>query len=863
MAARSFAEEISRHSGDLTPIPFDRHMCPINNSFLENMTDQEILDVPPHVMIHALRTAAQSGAQVISPRQIPSSYMLGRTRNNASQPFLHMTGCESNNRFKWPVPDGHSPLNPTHLEDRTVVKHGNPLSKRSPATASPLTYASAHISNPIHKKILKAKANIDFQNREDVRGDPDALAVNYAKVWGQVDGTFARMGTVTLAHLTDLQRHAIAPDTAFARYLGPIHERRVITTAVGPSNSSAFGEFYGVDWTAMRVCADTKFALAVNTEGYSLREMALPFSVSEYSCDDRPTTMMVFHPKPGVAWCYAPNTFRVRPANLMKKARTPPVLRVELATNAGMAKVGDLMRVYTAAVTWTRTQEARVAETPNPLTSGMSVIARAVSRTSSVGKTVHKHARTVFMDALTTAPIDSRRMFGRTMSVLVKVVRAINDGNSQPHVVDSVARYVGKRFQLLDGSLNARMITGASSRGKNHEDSFCSFRSQAPRAFRDISCNSYGWSCLVARFVLHPPDDKWRKYAASLTAIGIQAMEDIMTPIPSIPSDDAADTRQIISVHCSTVARNKGDMYGSSYAGVARAAFALATVYDDYEIHELWRMFRISGFLWMFRSRCAETVKVHICDEDTPVPTHGAFRIHEFGEPLGRKKVVATIAPYIHFRALAKGLKRLGLLPDVDPDAELIGRVTDHITGWGTLWDYDMAVDWFGEYADEEVRESGVARYLIDIGDLARDVERFLSYAINDCINAASSVIRNVELNREAARRAALPAPEAMADAARQAIGEVGAAIGAAFNNDVDNIAHDDYGTDEMKGIDYLDTVDEDEAILILDEYTSDNAVAVALLEAPYADAQAFHNAFVQYIRESRAEPTALNALRG
>jgi len=132
----------------------------------------------------------------------------------------------------------------------------------------------------------------------------------------------------------------------------------------------------------------------------------------------------------------------------MKKAKTPPVLKVEMASDAGMAKVGDLMRVYNAAVTWTTTQDARVARTDNALTSGVQVISRAVSSTSSVGNTAFKHARNVYMDALSSAPIASKRMFSRTMSVLVRVVRAINVDNKMGHIVNSVAMYVVGSFSF-------------------------------------------------------------------------------------------------------------------------------------------------------------------------------------------------------------------------------------------------------------------------------------------------------------------------------------------------------------------------------------------------------------------------------
>jgi hypothetical protein len=199
---------------------------------------------------------------------------------------------------------------------------------------------------------------------------------------------------------------------------------------------------------------------------------------------------------------------------------------------------------------------------------------------------------------------------------------------------------------------------------------------------------------------------------------------------------------------------------------------------------------------------------------------------------------------------------------DVDADEQFVGRVTDKIMSWGSICSYEDAAIGLEDYADEEVRSSSVARYILDIRDLGRDIERFLSYAMNDAINAASQVIRNVELNREQARRDALPRPIAVVEEVMTTVADVGTSIGAAVFGGNTTPSFADAGDSEMSGMEFLDTVDEDEAVILMDDYSSDVAAAVVLLEAPYENTQAFHNAFLEYLRETRAPNTAANALR-
>lgn len=833
-------------------------MCPQDNTFWENLSDDEIMTIPPHVAVHAMRTAAQNGAQVVSPRQVPSPYMLGRTHRVASQPFLHSVACESDNRYVWPVPDGHPPVDPRYVEERVVTKRGAPLSRRSPAQSVPITYATSKISNPIHKALLKIKANVDFQNREDVRGDPEQLAKLYARAWGQADDFFGKLSTVTLAHLTDLRSHAISADSAFARYLGPIHDRRVVSVAVGPSNTSAFGPDFAVDWNCMRVCAEAKFTMTVNSEGYSLREVSIPMPIGTYPPTSRPLSSMVFHPNPGIAWCHGARTFQIRCTGDIPTARIPNVVSAELDMGARTADVRDVLRLYDAAVRWTTTQITGASVSENALAGSITLLSRAVSTTTSTGRTAAAAIRQILMEALNSAPIDAKRTLTRSIAAMSEVLRAYMRETTDRTVVLHCCKYLAVKFQTLDGSINVKMMQVALSRREDYERWFMTLLNMAPRTWRsELTMGGFGWTILAMYYTFVPPDNKWRGYASSIRSSGIEAMSDPRTPIPSIPPTDIPNITDVVALRCATVAKSKGDMYGSSYMGVANACFVLASAWYSMSYDDVGKLLKVSGALWTFRSRCAEDVRVVVVDQRTVVPVHARYADVDFGEPLGRKRVIATTAPYAHYSALVKGLKNIGLLADYSMPEALVGRVSDELAKFGNLIDVAEHLDFETVGVRNVLYYSPLLKYARDPTVLSKDLEQFLDYAIEDAAEATRSAIREMSANALQRERDARAAEEEMRvnrDNARQAADAIISASAAeeAVAGEV---------ADGATGWDYIYLADAAAAEEIMDAYETGDLDAIEILDGRYADENAFYTRVAARYRTGRTAATAANAL--
>lgn len=859
MSARRVVDSLGSCHNSLTPIPFDRQLCPTDNDFLSNLTDDQIMSMPPHVAVHAMRTAAQNGAQVVSPRQVPSSYMLGRTKLDASQPFLHAAACESQNSYQWPVPDGHAPISRFQTEDRVVTKRGMPLARRSPARSTPVTYATSDISNPIHKAALKIKANIDFQNREDVRGDPEELAKGYARVWGQPDDFFGSLSTVTLAHLADLRSHAISPDTAFARFLGPIHDRRVVSVAVSPSSTVAFGDDFAVDWTCMRVSAEAKYIMTAGSEGYSLRELAISAPIGTYPSGSRPACAIVFHPNPGVAWCHGSLTFQIRCTGNISREPVAALIAQELEYKAKTARAGDILRLYDAAVRWTLTQSTGVSVTSNALASSVSFMASATSKVLSIGRSAQASVREVLMESLKSAPVNARRTLARSISALRGILNVLADEDNDRSAMLYCCEYLAKRFQTLDGSINAKMLQVAISRRKNYEDWYATIKGQSPDEFKHISMGSYGWTVLSMYFLFVPPDKKWSNYAKSIQSVGIMAMQDVRTPLPSISPDDDPTLRDLLGLRCDTVARSKADMYGSSYLGVAKACYVLSAAWDNQDDGELADLMKIAGILWVFRARCAESVRVIIAEEGTEVPNNAVHLDTNLGPKLGNRRVIATIAPYTHYVALVKGLKNIGFLANEEIPERMIGKISDHVARWEPLIDdVDATLSLLSYEAQAELLSSQMIRYVNNLAYLAYDIEMFLVYAVNDANDGALDALRNLDLN----------ARTRMADIAERQVAEE-----AALETDTPERTEPEIDiiedaapafvapSEDALGWDLVEILEETVAEDLMMAYDNEDEAAIVIMDSTYKKPEDFVMAVSERYKADRKASKVANAL--
>lgn len=839
-----------------TPIPFDPSMAPTSQDVISEMTDDEIMSVPPHIMVHAMRTASQNGAQVISPRQIPSSYMMGRTANTANQPFLHVVGSEAEKDYVWPVPRGHRPIPKHHLEDRPIRKVGMPLARRRPAAAQPITRATAGISNPIHKAWLKIRANIDFQNREDIHGDPDGLALAYARLWGQDDDEFSSEKTITLAHLTSLRSHAIAADSAFARYLGPLHERRVVSVVVSPASSEAFGPNYSCDWNAMRVTSEAKFALTVCTEGHSLVRLALPQPVGNYMAADRDGRMMVYHPRVGVSWFHGASSFRVYTDGRMVPAKAPNIVSVEMRAGIERASANDLINFYDATADWVRTNSMAISVTSNTLRDSLNLFQRATTSSRSVGRTNTAALQAAVVEAITQSPLANRRMFTRAMKALKNLVDTYERGHTEAVVYFS--KKMAKELSIMDNFIGIKLSQSAAQRRANIADWWFALMEQAPAELRDMHYGTSSWGTLATYFALAPPNQQWIKYQRFINHVGRDAMNDPSFPIPSDIPEDPDRCKDLIALATDAISQSKADMYSSTYNGMRRAAFMSAGYYDVSGDDDLNILFKAAGTFWSFRSRCAENVRVRFLSTETIDPPHSRVRRVHFADPLGPKKVCVTTAPYVPFKALVKGLQAIGLARGVDPSMNVVGRVSDALSVIPRITDPDD----FAVLDDPDtyvaLSRVDLLRYVFDIDRLARDTEAFLDYALEDAIAAANGILSALQrkISERETREQALAAERERIREATRVADEA-----ETYTPEIQAALDSERERTRETGWAYIDQMDTGYMDQLIEDYTDEQDRAISVLDSQYSGYDSFLDAVKEYFAVGIARPVAANTI--
>jgi hypothetical protein len=756
------ANTIARNVGDYAVIPLPPELAPRDPDFMATLSDEEIWDMPAHVAVHLMRTSAQGGVQIISPRQIPSSAAVQKTSRDARQTFLHVTASEASQTRTWPEPEWVKRPPASWFAHEPLAKDGEPLATRKPAKAAPVAFGVGDIANPFRRALAKINANVDFQRREDVRGDPDALAVAYARLWGMPDDFFGSGPVVTMAHLTGLREHAIMPDHAFARSLAPIQERRVVAVSVTTSDSGAFGPDRAFDWTSARVTAEAKFQLSVANERLSLVDVSISpmYKVGSLGPGPRPSGILVYHPGKASVWCYSGDTFAIRPSapEAIRRSKLVAVASENFTVGAHVVTSREIMRASTNAVHWVRTQASAVdLASTDTMSTGMAAIYRAVASARSTARTAGAALRSWLYDAVMDAPRHASVKFQRAISTVRQAVDVVGyDLWPDP----DLAKDLAKSLVQLDASIAMRMHAVAAVRNEDADAWFTSLS----RMLRDRGAGpgTHGWAWMAVMFALNPPDEKWEGMVAALRAAASVSMRAGTIPLSGASYSSVEATYKLADVRAKTAVAHHKLLYSASYDGVAQASIFLARLADRRRHRSMARALRANAYCWSFRSRVVRTLDVRI----TPVMEEyrGYSCVVEEDWMGGAVAYQTRLAPLKHYRAWKKGLDAMGSPLARNCQEEIPGlsistamQLTRPVVGRLT---FDDDVD-LGRVA-----ECDAFRYACAPERLGSETERFLEYAVTDARAAFTATseefrrAREVESSRNNAMLEALELPE-------------------------------------------------------------------------------------------------------
>jgi hypothetical protein len=652
---------------DVIPLPAD--LAPTEGWNLDHVSDDDIMAIPAHVLVHLMRTAAQNGTQVVSPRQIPTSAMLSKVSRDTTAPFVHVAGSDASRGYRWPVPPGCKPPDEDDLEGEPCMKLGDKLVSRTPAKAEAIVKFDDHVPNPIHKAWIKARAAVDFQNANTVDGDGDGLARAYEKLFGCEEGDLTRDPGLTVNTVQSLLHHAIVTDNSLARQLAPVQARRVISVAVGPSAAQAFGANRAFDWTAARVSAETKFRLTCAVEGHSLVDVSTaghaPVGELLFRPGSRGGNVLVYHPQLATSWTYGPSTFAIAPRPPDKSSGTnggtgpgdPPnpwVTEVLLEGRRFASPVAGKL-ANRAAVSWVTTnvlalkgaQTNRSADAFMPMATAVT---RMVTGIRSVGKTPDRDVAREVYDALATCPAMTAVKMVAAIDTYIAVRHALGySATAPPDDLDALAA----RLVSVDQHMHTHICSAAAMRNEDPDAWFTAMKRQAPRAWRDLKPGTRGWARLAVRLLVMPTNSRWSKLLSALRAKASENLRMTVSEATAVSAVLPELSTEMLTAKAKAVAEHLAAPFSARYDGRALGITLMARVLDKAGKKQAATMCRAAAAGWTLRQHFTRSIHASVGTEPLEHARGRMSRATTRCVPLGGKtlSVLASCNPARSYRA--------------------------------------------------------------------------------------------------------------------------------------------------------------------------------------------------------------------
>jgi hypothetical protein len=682
----TLAENLALSLSEYSSIPVPADLAPDSPMNWDVLTDDQLMAIPPHMVVHMMRTAAQGGTQIVSPRQVPSTNIVKRTHQDSTSTFVHLAGSAASRGAAWPVPAGYAAPDLDDLDSEPLVKVGTALSRRRPTPADHLVVIGEQVASPIQRAWIKARAAVDLQARTGVSGDAEALSRAYERLFGAAEGSLMQDPGLVISSDSTFRSLALMTDNSMARQLAPIHARRVVSVSVGPSSASAFGPHRGFDWTCARVVAEAKFTLTVQNEGYSLVDVSVG-SVAQVGYllqhpMERSGAVIAYHPTPGVAWSCDPMTFSVHP----DLSKSKPRFRVaewvadELIRGAEFASPLASAAAYRATVDWTRTAElGHGGGLSDTLSGGVRWALEAALSTGVMGKDVSRQLRAEVYQAIAKADVPTGAKTIRAIDTVRGVMRVCKRWLK---VTEGVVLGLAGRLISMDAHINAHMNNAAVTRGSDPETWFARLVQQLPVSLRDVSPGTRGWGTLAVYFMLNPPDDKWE----SLTAAARFKTKSTMETISSVESVDEAipskNHHEVMRVRAKSLSARVSDTYSASYDGAALGSVYCARMADAANLPKLAKLFRVNAAAWTFRMRYCRYIYTTIGPISDQVPENSLVwkSTSENLTNVSPTQVTTRVCPHTAYSWYVKRLKIILGGSNVRIPEELVaGKATDLI----------------------------------------------------------------------------------------------------------------------------------------------------------------------------------------
>jgi hypothetical protein len=682
-------------------LPLDEDTAANAQELLAALSDDEVLAIPPHVLVHMQRTSSQGGAQVISPRQVTLGGIAGRVAEARRQPDMHLVGSNATRNLPWPVAAGYL-LTTAWWREPLDAYPNTPAVRARTSQASVVVHGDRQL-DPVEMAVVKSRALIDMQRRPDIGGDAEGLANALAAAWGIDPELYDDVAGSLIEGSGNLLRYAIGPDKHYPVVHAPVQARKVISVAAMATGRDIYGEYAALDWRRLRVLAEAVFYMSARVEGYTMEDMALSRPVGDPSAPPNRAGIMQFRPMPGAVWTFEPSTFRLsidktpsKSGGMILPERLTSILEEQLDTVRVTSGGGLAARRVTYAAAQAPAMISHVGES---LVMGFEMLKKSAAAFQARGYTA---------DSAVSSFVHSCMVGDRSgMSVeAVWTTRAVSEAAvalGMAHSIDArMARQVGARLKVLTDDLRQKLVVEAEKQGASLDEWWHDFSSRLPFEMRVATESNQAWAAGIAWYLMAKPSTRWIRLSAALANETHRALASVHLAEMSLPPKVRVDERvkEAVAISAARLSRS----YGSYYHAISDGAYMLASRLARTGDAEGSAVLRSAGRMWDIRAAASYTVSLTAED-----PGRSAVSSIEVAG------LWVRTAPYNAYARWLEAASAAGLPVDDYPQ-QVKGHVSEVFRGRGR-----PLHDCWG------LGSTRVLRYIHQPSLLHRDIEKTLS----------------------------------------------------------------------------------------------------------------------------------------
>jgi len=725
-------------------VPMPAELAPTAGAPLALLDDDTLLTMSPTLLVHAQRTAASGGLQVVSPRTVPLAMCAAHTCEARRAPDMFIVGSNASRNSEWPV---HSqPIAPHLLAGEPIDAHPYDPALRPPTRSTGVVNAAQRDPDPVVRAFLVGRALVDLQRRPDVAGSGDALAAHIASAWGLSSDTYEGMAQASLAPQGPLLRYAVRADDAYPVLNAPVHARKCISVGANSMGRHLFGEDAAIDWRRIRVLCEAVFYMSSRLEGHTLDQMTLDQPPGDPRASPLRPGIVQMRPLPGSVWTHAPSTFRldVHDTSPVSAAVHLPD-RISAAVDAFMASARPVALAASGLQSLDLVPTARrraVGRTGDELTVGYQRVMSNALSFSVRGRTAVAAVRDFMYQYLTGTP---GLATVRTLWLARYLRETIAQCGLTTQVDGVLVRHLASRFSDMAQDLRVKLATEANRRGSTLEEWWADTAALLPSSLARLTEGSASWSVAIAHMLILPTTHKWSALTGALAYQSHRSLAATRVRDIRLPARIRSPARvfEALQATCRGLASSYGAYYSAMYEVGCMLAAQMRRLGGGIAAEKM----RMAAMMWDIRAKATSTAEVCVAETG---------EVGTLGKLTGPYRITTSPhAAYTRWRTEVLASRSVSAMRKQDYPHHLTGPIS--------------AV--FAEAGAPLTMSAGTGgvrlfRYLNSPPELGHDIESSLRM-IHDDLELVAAQFELEELPADQASPVAMRAPGFVADLAR------------------------------------------------------------------------------------------------